>query len=169
MSAATERYPAPAVQFPLRRSPVLAGALALLQVAALLVLLVWLNIGAGAERRAVLPALFLWMVAAVLAARFWARLPVGALVWDGQGWELRGAGSVVASQSLGRVVYIQFDLQRHMALAFPEARPAVWLFVERSEDAARWLDLRRAVYSRPTAARSESATQADATLPDRRL
>ena len=43
MSAATQRYPAPAVQFPLRRSPVLAGALTFLNAAALLVLLAWMR------------------------------------------------------------------------------------------------------------------------------
>jgi len=68
-------------------------------------------------------------------------------------------------------VVIQLDLQRRMALAFPEGHPAVWLFVERSQDAARWLDLRRAVYSRATAALSDSAAQAagDAAVPDRRV
>ena len=52
MSAATQRYPAPAVQFPLRRSPVLAGALTFLNAAALLVLLAWMSAGAGTHCRA---------------------------------------------------------------------------------------------------------------------
>ena len=171
MTAATQRYPAPAVQFPLRRSPVLAGALTFLNAAALLVLLAWMSAGAGADRRTAGPALLLWAVVAVLAARFWTRLPVGTLVWDGQGWELQGTGSTAAPQPLGSVVVIQLDLQRRMALAFPEGHPAVWLFVERSQDAARWLDLRRAVYSRATAALSDSAAQAagDAAVPDRRV
>jgi hypothetical protein len=68
-------------------------------------------------------------------------------------------------------VVLQLDLQRWMAVSFPEARPTVWLFVQRSEDAVRWLDLRRAVYSPATASLSEAAAQdvADATLADRRL
>lgn len=153
MSAGTERYPAPAVEYPVARSKRLAGALLALHATSLAVLAAWLWQGAGAQRPAALPALLLWGAAAALAARFWLRQPVGSLAWDGAAWTLSRHAGQAADQALGGAVVVQLDLQRQMALAFPLARPALWLYVEHSGHPARWLDLRRAVYSRPNAAR----------------
>lgn len=153
MSAGTARYPAPAVHYPVGRSRTLAAVLALVQLGSLAILTAWLLHGAGAARSAMLASLLLWASVAALALRFWIRLPVGALSWDGEGWQLRRATGSPAEQALGEFVVVQLDLQHHMALAFPAARPGVWLLVERQREPARWLDVRRAVYSRPSAAR----------------
>lgn len=152
MGPGTARYPAPAVHYPVGRSHRLAVLLVLLHLGSLAVLAAWLLQGAGAERTALLPSLLLWAVAMALSLRFWQRLPVGTLAWDGSGWQLHRPTGAPVDLALGKVVVVQVDLQHHMALTFPAARPAVWLLVERTREPARWLDLRRAVYSRPCAA-----------------
>lgn len=157
MGAGTARFPAPAVQYPLGRSRALAALLALLHFASLVILVAWLMQGAGAERAALLPSALLWAAAMALSLRFWQRLPVGTLAWDGSGWQLHRPTGAPLALALGEVVVVQVDLQHHMALAFPAARPAVWLLVERRCDPVRWLDLRRAVYSRPSAGAPEPA------------
>ncbi|MBU6465131.1 hypothetical protein [Simplicispira hankyongi] len=158
MGAGTERYPAPAVEYPIERSGRLAAVLLLLHVGSLAILAAWLLRDAGALRAAVLPVLLVWSAAAALGAHFWMRQPVGRLAWDGTAWQLRRAAGGSAAQALGPTVVVQLDLQRQMALAFPQAAPPVWLFVEQRQQSVRWLDLRRAVYSRPNAARPSPAS-----------
>ncbi|MGP1628802.1 MAG: hypothetical protein ACTS8S_14090 [Giesbergeria sp.] len=152
MSAGTERYPAPSVEYPVGRSNSLAVALLLVHAGSLVVLWAWGLQGCGAQHLALVPSLLIWLASAVLAARFWAQQPVGALVWDGANWQLRKAGGTPALQTLGGAVAVQLDVQRQLVLVFPGASPAVWLLVEQKRQRERWLDLRRAVYSRPNAA-----------------
>ena len=152
MSAGTTRYPAPPVTFPVRRSGRMAGALLALHAASLVVLSAWLFLGAGAARAPAGPALLAWAAAAVLTVRFWRRQPVGELVWDGACWQLQRSVGPPAEQALGPDVAVQLDLQRQMVLALAGARPAVWLYVECRHGPERWPDVRRAVYSRPSAA-----------------
>ena len=159
MGAGTERYPAPAVEYPAARSARLAAVLVVLHAGSLAIVAAWCLLGAGTLRIAALLVLLLWIVAAALAARFWIRQPVGCLAWDGMAWHLRTIGGMPADQALGTVVVVQLDLQRQMALAFPHAEPTVWLFVEQRCHPARWLDLRRAVYSRPNAAKPATASR----------
>ncbi len=153
MSAGTARYPAPAVQYPVGRSRGLTAFLTLAHLISLAVLVLWLIEGAGADRTAMAPSLLIWCATAAIAARFWSRLPVGDLIWDGEHWIFRRAEGASKDEALGDVVMVQLDAQRCMALAFPAAHQTRWLFVERQCEPARWLDLRRAVYSRPSAAR----------------
>ena len=153
MSAGTVRYPAPSVYYPIGRSRTLAAVLALVQLGSLAILVAWFLHGAGAARSPMLASLMLWASVAALALRFWMRLPVGTLGWDGEGWQLHRATGSPAEQSLGEFVVVQIDLQHHLALSFPAAHPGVWLLVEQQREPARWLDMRRAVYSRPSAAR----------------
>lgn len=157
MSVGTARYPAPAVQYPVGRSMGLTAFLVLAQLVSLMVLVLWLMQGAGADRAPMVPSLLIWCAAAAIAARFWSRLPVGVLSWDGEQWSFLRADGVPKDEVLGDAVVVQLDVQRCMALAFPAARPARWLFVERHCEPVRWLDLRRAVYSRPSAARAQAS------------
>lgn len=152
MGVGTARYPAPATSFPLRRSPRLGGVLIVLHGVSLMVLAAWLLRGAGPERTWAWPTLLFWFLAATLTARFWLHQPVGELVWDGASWHLQRHAGTPAEQALGSAVAVQLDLQRQMLLAFVGARPAVWLYVEQQHGPARWSDLRRAVYSRPSVA-----------------
>ena len=151
MSAGTARYPAPAVQYPVGRSRWLIVVLVLMQLASLAVLVAWLLQGAGAEQHVAMASLLLWAGAALLVLRFWSRLPVGTLRWEGACWHLCRVAGPPVDQTLGEVAVVQLDLQHHMALAFPDARPAIWLLVERRREPVCWLELRRAVYSRPSA------------------
>lgn len=158
MSAGTERYPAPAVVYPLARSQSLAAALLVLHLLSLVVLWAWLLQGAGAQHLALVTSVVVWLASAAMAARFWASQPIGSLAWGGAGWQLHRTAHPIAVQALGSAVIVQLDAQRQMALVFPGAHPSVWLLVEKKRQGERWPELRRAVYSRPDALRPASAT-----------
>jgi len=148
---------APAVQYPVVRSAWLAGALALWSLAGLLALTAWGWLGAFAWPLQVIGGCILgWLLLSMLAWRFWARLPVGMLVWDGQAWQLQ-SGRVLGSYD---TLTVQFDLQRWIGVCLrsANARPQ-WIWLERQSAPIRWGDLRRAVYSRP------GTGNADATNP----
>lgn len=76
-----------------------------------------------------------------LALRSWLRSPRGELQWDGAAWT--GPSGPVA---IG--VDVALDLQRILLVRWHVASSAQWLWLERSRCPHRWLDLRRAVYSR---------------------
>ena len=76
----------------------------------------------------------------------WKNSPAGQLSWDGQVWRWEGPGyqAGVAQYQLSVVA----DFQHVMLLRIENSAHAkLWLWAERSAFAARWLDLRRAVYS----------------------
>ena len=155
----------PAVRYPLWRSRALGwGLLAALALAAL-VLLAGVLSGAGAMRGVFAAvAAALWLVAGAGALHFWWRQPRGWLCWNGHAWTLaeRPGGPAVALESPPEVA---LDLQSHLWLRLkPMARPCAWAWLERSHEPGRWLDLRRAVYSRarPGAANADTSAPAAA-------
>ncbi|MGJ7542759.1 hypothetical protein [Variovorax sp. LT1R16] len=83
----------------------------------------------------------------------------GALRFDGRDWSLGGVSPTLAARA-----EVCLDLQFLLLLRLVELeRPQRWLWLERRAHPSRWLDLRRAVYSRaPTAALV--GTPADATV-----
>ncbi|MBS0507161.1 MAG: hypothetical protein JSR53_07250 [Proteobacteria bacterium] len=155
---------APAVRYPLGRSPALAWLLAALAACSLAGLLAWLALGTAPASLSIKAAtgLGLWLMAAALAWRWWHRMPVGQLCWDGGQWRLEypAPGCEHAVQGSPRV---HLDLQSGMLLLLaPMAQGrGLWLWLERRSDPAQWLALRRAVYSpaRSQAPDSTSITQ----------
>jgi hypothetical protein len=82
----------------------------------------------------------------VLAYGGWKNSPVGQLFWDGQVWRWEGPGyqagvaeyELIAAADFKNVMLLRIENPAHAKL---------WLWVERRAFPARWLDLRRAVYS----------------------
>ncbi len=90
-------------------------------------------------------------LAAVIAAGLgahhgWKNSPIGQLAWDGQAWRWEGLGyqAGVAQYELSSAA----DFKNVMLLRVEnQAHAKLWLWAERRADPARWLDLRRAVFS----------------------
>ncbi|MFC5498780.1 hypothetical protein ACFPOE_14630 [Caenimonas terrae] len=132
---------APAVTYPVAR-PRFAGLLAAaLWLAGVAVALLWVLAAANPGWRQALAAAVLAMAGGWVLAS-WLRSPQGNLRWDGTAWTATfdaGPGDVEAAM----------DLQRCMLVRWSSPSSSRWLWLERSRDPRHWLDLRRAVYSRP--------------------
>lgn len=144
---------APAVQYPLGRSRLLGVVLGTLLVAGAGLLVAWILQGVQplSQGRAAVAGACVWIAAVAGALHFWRRQFSGKLCWDGQTWVLEGdpLGSTV--WVLDGPPMVQLDLQTHLwVCAFPSGRCRIWLWLERSSQPQRWMDLRRAVYSRAT-------------------
>ena len=138
---------APSVSFPVGRS----------RFAGHLLMIIW-TAGAGCAgvvcyqsqstgwRNAVLLAAV--VVVGAAAGLAWQRERGGELHFDGQNWRFAGAGPVDAAR-----LQPALDLQSLMLvrLAAPGQRPR-WCWLECRSAPHRWLDLRRAVYSRAPSA-----------------
>jgi len=87
------------------------------------------------------------VLAAGAAARAaWQRMPTGQLAWDGQFWHWQGTNDQggLAECALSVIVDIQHGLLLQLE---NQAGMQAWLWLEKKIVPARWLDLRRAVYS----------------------
>lgn len=146
---------APSVSYPVGRP----------RVAGLLAAGLWL-VGAGVTalwlQQADAPGWRQGLAATALAAigawtlRSWLRSPSGELQWDGAGW----TGPAGAA---GGALDVALDLQQVLLVRWQAPASPRWLWLERSRCPQRWLDLRRAVYSRArpqalSAARPPGAT-----------
>lgn len=137
---------APSVLYPLGRSRFPGLLLLVLWMAGAGVFVFWRQSAAGFDWRqsTVLVALVLSGVTAGLG---WKNSPIGQLRWDGQAWRWEGADGQAASPA--RELSVAFDLQHMLLLKLTIHDSGVkWLWVERRALPERWLDLRRAVYSR---------------------
>ena len=138
-------HTAPSVVYPLGRSGVQGCLLAGLWVIGLLVLLLWYDRARQVDWRICSGAVALG-VAGVAAYIGWMNSPAGQIAWDGQfwRWESPGYQTGVAHQQLSVIA----DFQHLLLLRIEnQAHASLWLWVERKAFPARWLDLRRAVYS----------------------
>ena len=139
----------PAVQYPLRRSAALGVALGLLLSAGAGVLAAWALEGAGSSWGAMIFAACLWLPAAFGALHFWLRQFSGGIRWDGRAWMLEPAGDGGVAWTLSEPPEVLWDLQTRLGVRVsPLGRRRIWLWLERSSQPERWMDLRRAVYSR---------------------
>ena len=139
-------HSAPAVSYPLGRSRALAYLLFAAWLVAALVTALWWQAARQLDWRLVLGLTSLVGAGWALYAG-WRDAPIGQLVWDGQlwRWESRSYQGGAALQA----PTVMLDLQRVMLLRLQnQARASWWLWAQRSSAPARWLDLRRAVYSR---------------------
>ena len=131
---------APSVTYPVGR-PRFAGLLAAgLWLAAAASTLLWVQqADALGWRQAVAAAALLGIGAGALLS--WLHAPQGELHWDGTAWT---GPSGAAADALD----VTLDLQGVLLVRWPAARSVRWLWLERSRCPHRWLELRRAVYSR---------------------
>ena len=131
---------APSVSYPVGR-PRWAGLLAAgvwLTAAAVSVLWTY-SADAPGWRQCVAAAALLATGAWALLS--WLRSPRGELGWDGTAW-IWPSGSGTGGLD------VALDFQNVLLVRRPGAGSAHWLWLERSRCPHRWLDLRRAVYSR---------------------
>ena len=131
---------APSVSYPVGR-PLFAGLLATgLWTAGVAVTWYWLRESDAPGWRQAAGA-FALGVSGAWSLQVWLRSPRGEMHWDGAGWtapHTAGTGSVE----------VALDLQQVMLVRWLGAHSAHWIWLERGSSPQRWLDLRRAVYSR---------------------
>ena len=141
---------APSVQYPLRRSRVLGALLLAFLLTGAGVVTAWVSSGARDVVLSAAVAFGLWLLAAAGAAHFWWSQPRGVLQFDGQAWTLGPtAKSFSGPLALSVPPEVLLDLQAHLWVRIvPSGHSSQWLWLERSSQPERWMDLRRAVYSR---------------------
>jgi hypothetical protein len=143
---------APAVLYPIGRSQLLGGLLLGSNALAAVVLGAWIHQKGGALwpwKGAT--AIGLWIAAIVGALHFWLTQFRGAIRWDGQGWALIGLPPDGDVQALSGPPEVFLDLQTHLWVRAGRAagtHRCTWHWLERSAQPERWMDMRRAVYSR---------------------
>ena len=137
---------APPVAYPLGRSHFQGRALAGFWLAGLLVTLGWWLVVPGFDWR-IVSALAAVVAAGLAAWLGWRNAPVGQLHWDGQVWRWESPGYQAGTPVLALSVVL--DLQRILLIRLDNHDHAsMWLWAQRAAFPERWLDLRRAVYSR---------------------
>ena len=141
---------APSVQYPLRRSRVLGALLLAFLLTGAGVVTAWVSSGARDVVLSAAVAFGLWLLAAAGAAHFWWSQPRGVLQFDAQAWTLGPtAKSFSGPLALSVPPEVLLDLQAHLWVRIvPSGHSSQWLWLERSSQPERWMDLRRAVYSR---------------------
>jgi len=133
------------VSYPLGRSHWQAWVLSGFWIAAVLLVGAWVVASQQVGWRQ-LTGLAAVIGAGLAAYRGWKNSPVGQLAWDGQVWRWEGPGyqagvaeyTLLAAADFKTVMLLRIENQAHAKL---------WLWAERRAFPARWLDLRRAVYS----------------------
>lgn len=140
---------ASAVRYPLRRSAAFGFVIALMVIAGAAVLVAWALLGAHSYEIGVMAATCLWVFAAASVFQFWQSQWVGSLNWDGRAWSLDGETAQSVSWVVSEQPEVLLDLQTHvwLCVSCTEHR-RVWLWLDRSCQPERWMDLRRAVYAR---------------------
>ncbi|MGQ2978596.1 MAG: hypothetical protein ACT6Q9_02760 [Polaromonas sp.] len=137
---------APPVAYPLGRSHFQGVALALVWLAGVAVTILWWLVAPGFDWR-IGVALAAVALAGVAAWLGWRSAPVGQLHWDGQVWRRESPDCPAGTPVLALTVAL--DLQRSLLIRLHTPDHAgLWLWVHRAAFPERWLDLRRAVYSR---------------------
>jgi len=159
----TSRNPPP-VLYPLRRSRALGGLLVVTSLLGAGVLAGWMGSSGGPVRGwPTAIALCAWLLAAGGALHFWWHQLSGTIRWDGQFWAVAGLKQPDgAFSALFVPPEVLLDVQSHLwVLVSPAGHRRLWLWLERSSQPERWMDLRRAVYSRA----KPGVDHADASAP----
>lgn len=142
---------APAVLYPVTRSRVFGALLVLVGLLGSAALVAWFAKGGHAA----VPTR--WVAAGALglagaggAMHFWYRQFTGAIRWDGQIWALVESPAQDDALPLEGSPQVFLDLQSHLWVHVRTEghRRIIWLWLEQRTQPERWLDLRRAVYSR---------------------
>ena len=148
--ALSHRSP-PSVVYPLARSRVLGALLVAILGMGGVVLTAWVVHGRGSGVVG-WPAAAVWAAALAGVAHFWWNQPQGSLHWDGRSWTMDIASSEAPSAAaaiLSAPPEVLLDLQSHLWVKVcPRPGTPAWIWLARSVQPERWMDLRRAVYSR---------------------
>lgn len=152
----------PPVSYPLGRSAAFAVVLVSLLVLGFCALAAWSLQGAGTASPPKFVAWIFWCLAGVGALQCWRGQFCGALHWDGLHWHLLDLDPKGVPWALSAPPEVLLDMQTHLWVSvLPAGRSRIWLWLERSSQPERWMDLRRAVYSRAR----PGADNADETAP----
>ena len=139
-------HSAPPVVYPLGRSSFHARILLGLWLGGLAAFAMWCYAATSFDWR-LAAALAAVSAAAVVAWLGWKNSPQGRLRWDGQTWCWESQG--YQSGTPVRTLSVALDFQRILLLCLENHDHArLWLWAERSAMPERWMDLRRAAYSR---------------------
>lgn len=139
---------APAVTYPVGRTPALAWLLAGLWLAgALLTLALWWTPRAPLGGLAGGLLLGSLVAVGVVLFGFWRGQRARSLIWDGACWGLREGAAESANDDTR--VEVRLDVQHALLLCYHDPRRArpLWLWAQASSDARRWHLLRCALYS----------------------
>ena len=141
---------APAVTYPVGRTPLLGALLALLWLAGaggVVFVLFLAPTGTPSAPSAIISIVSLIFSGLGLRA-FWRSQQPRQLVWDGARWALDGPASGQDGGGPARV-QVGFDGQRVLLLRWdaPTRRRGAWLWAQASSDPVRWHLLRCALYS----------------------
>ena len=154
---------APAVRYSMWRSAGLGVALGLILLAGAAVLAAWAFWGAHSSLVNVITAACAWVIAAAGAFHFWLMQWVGMLCWDGRAWSVETPAPMSTSWALSESPEVFLDLQSHLWLRVSlSGSRGVWVWLQRSSQPERWLDLRRAVYSRARSGADNAVEKAPA-------
>ena len=152
----------PPVSYPLGRSAAFAVVLVSLLVLGFCALAGWSLHGAGTASSPKFVAWIFWCLAGVGALQCWRGQFCGALRWDGLHWHLLDPDPKGVPWALSAPPEVLLDMQTRLWVSvLPAGRSRIWLWLERSSQPERWMDLRRAVYSRAR----PGADNADETAP----
>ncbi|WP_114973155.1 hypothetical protein [Rhodoferax ferrireducens] len=136
-------HSAPAVSYPVGRSRFQGWLVGVTGVGGVVSGALWRYQSNPAEWQQWLFAMTL-LGACLVAAVTWNRSPRGTLRWDGQVWRWASLGASVEG-----LVTVHLDFHSSLVLSLnTDTGTSLWLWPERRADAARWNDLRRAVFSR---------------------
>ena len=135
-------HSAPSVSFPVVR-PLFAGLLAAGVWSGGVAVTLWWLYEADAPGWRLGAAALALAVSGAWALASWLHSPVGNLHWDGAGWS-------APSATQPGTVAVAMDLQQVLLVRWHGPQRAQWFWLERQSCPQRWLDLRRAVYSRAT-------------------
>ena len=143
---------APSVKYPFGRSRVLGSFIFAVGLLGAGAVATWAFLGTRAGSLwPVAIACGLWLASIAGALHFWHGQPVGIVHWNGQSWEvaLPDGPHRERSWALSAGPGVFLDMQTHLWVhVSPAGRQGLWLWLSRSSQPERWLDLRRAVYSR---------------------
>ena len=138
---------APAVVYPLGRSRFLGQLLFGFWFAGLLSVAAWLFTSQRFDWRIAM-AFAVVLGSSAAAYLSWRHQPIGELHWDGSAWRWESASYQTGVVEQEIIVMADFQSSILLRLKNP-ASANLWLWPEKRTFPARWLDLRRAIYSTP--------------------
>lgn len=151
-------HSAPAVSYPVPRSPLLGWTIVATATLGAMTLALWIVQTEHTQARHLGVGL-LWLVSAGLAAWHWRQTPAATLTWDGVAWS-----RVCRNESEWVVPVVMFDVSGCLLLRLHYQQGGVgWACAERSVYPQRWMSFRRAVFGRPPAGDDAASAGANRT------